>query len=204
MTQIKKMIKIGGAAAIGSVAATSLFAQGFEGAFAGIDLSTGQGPLFDGQADFGSVVYDISGGSVGVFAGYNWASGPWVYGADATLSLGQSVEGSEDYQDFYGALSMNYMADVRLRAGYTLGDALIYGAVGFSLAELDYDNGGYLAQGRGTNIGVGFEYNLSGMGQSGLGDLFVGADYTMRDMDETDYVGPWEFSTTSIRVGMHF
>ena len=71
--------------------------------------------LFDGDRDgFGD---SFNGGLFGVYAGYNWQSGPWVFGAEGDFNgvwndetfniLGQDVDVGTDY-----------LASLRGRVGY--------------------------------------------------------------------------------------
>ena len=118
--------------------------------------------LFDGDRDgFGD---SFNGGLFGVYAGYNWQSGPWVFGAEGDFNgvwndetfniLGQDVDVGTDY-----------LASLRGRVGYAFDRTLIFatGGVAFTQfsAEADFGNNVSFNADQnftGWTVGAGAEY----------------------------------------------
>ena len=118
--------------------------------------------LFDGDRDgFGD---SFNGGLFGVYAGYNWQSGPWVFGAEGDFNgvwndetfniLGQDVDVGSDY-----------LASLRGRVGYAFDRTLIFatGGVAFTQfsAEADFGNNVSFNADQnftGWTVGAGAEY----------------------------------------------
>lgn len=132
------------------------------------------------------------GDALGVFAGYNWQNGNLVYGGEVRyLSF-------SDYTAAPGAaFSIDNVLDLRARLGFAADRVLFYGALGYSMGDgtapggpLDLD---------GINIGLGAEFNVTE-------SIFVGVDYTARDMEGT--VGAFTYegdvNTLTLRLGLRF
>ncbi len=78
--------------------------------------------------DFGSE----NGISGGIYGGYNWQSGSWVYGVEADIGFGDVNSGGGAVsidQDVFGSL--------RGRLGYDLNSFLLYGTGGLALSNTD-------------------------------------------------------------------
>ena len=122
--------------------------------------------LFDGDRDgFGD---SFNGGLFGVYAGYNWQSGPWVFGAegdfnwvgnDETFTIDTPV-GPRDID-----VGSDYLASLRGRVGYAFDRALIFatGGVAFTQfsAEADFGNNVSFNADQnftGWTVGAGAEY----------------------------------------------
>jgi outer membrane immunogenic protein len=67
----------------------------------------------------------------GVTAGYNWQSGPWVFGIEGDIE----VTGADDTFAPW-KFSNPWFGTVRGRAGYTLSNVLFYGTAGLAFGEL--------------------------------------------------------------------
>jgi opacity protein-like surface antigen len=197
------------------------------GNYVGIDL----GPV-DWSADT-----DIDGTLYGAFAGYNFTSGSMVFGLEAAYSMGSvgfefgsRDDMSDDQFDFFGWLGEFYgggaaaeaysgrfssFVDLKARAGFSAGSALVYGFAGLSLGEYQYFEGGveideFPAFGTsGMNYGVGIDYLVTD-------SIFLGVEYIIRDQAGTVYSiydvdeGSMDWDMTAnvqaiqIRAGMKF
>jgi outer membrane immunogenic protein len=122
-----------------------------------------------------SVSYDTSPaspGSVsssglvgGIVGGYSWQHGPFVIGAEGDF-LASDVSGSRNYNGGLNKVSpgLDAIADVRLRAGYTiLPNLLLFGTFGGSWADADLPISGPGGSFRettffGWSVGGGAEY----------------------------------------------
>ena len=148
-----------------------------------------------GEFSYADDDYDIDLSNAGGFVGFNAAFGSVVVGLEYGLSFGAA---SSDYA------SLSDVQDLRVRVGTTFGDAFVYGAVGASSGFVsavgpvtpDYDVSG-------VSYGVGVDYAVTDQ-------LFVGLDYTVRDMAGGEdgpggsYVDVRSMSSISIRVGYKF
>ena len=141
----------------------------------------------------------LEGTTFGAFVGYNYQSGSMVYGAEAAYALG---EVDSNVPATFGANYASFL-DVKARAGYTVGDALLYGVVGGSLGSWEDRTGPPdTASATGLNYGLGVDYQISDT-------LFVGAEYLVRDLsgdfDNDPSVGMDSLTQSAqIRVGLQF
>lgn len=151
--------------------------------------------------DSGTREYDDSGflyvldpaTAYGAFAGYNFQRGSFVYGGELAYSGAGITVG--DFPDE----NYTFFADLKARAGYVLGDALIYGVVGASATSFatsfDYPSSGF-------SYGAGLDYLVTD-------SLFVGAEYLVRDMsgfrdDDSGIEARTVIESAQIRIGYKF
>ena len=94
--------------------------------------------------------------------------------------------------------------DLKLRVGYSVGQALIFGFGGYSTATIYEDLNTEPMPVSGINYGVGMDYQLNDR-------FFVGADYTIRDLSGDfnqnifpDYTAEGPVSSVSLRLGARF
>lgn len=167
----------------------------WRGFYAGGIASLNYGEQTDGVGDQPS---DTDGSMLGLFAGYNFQSGGLVYGAEAAYALGDISSAPSEIGVEYSSLF-----DVKARAGYSVGKALLYGVVGGSLGVADTVTGpSETISTAGMNYGLGVDYQVTER-------VFVGAEYLVRDL-----VGELEsaadvnietlFQSAQIRVGLRF
>ncbi|MBF9058568.1 outer membrane beta-barrel protein [Rhodobacterales bacterium HKCCSP123] len=163
--------------------------------------------------------FDEDGHAYGGFVGYNVQRGNVVFGGEVRGLMFNDVSRTYDFDreffstnqlyingydgDFPSAsLEVDYVVDLRARAGFAAGDALIYGAAGWSRAGLSGEMCAYGScesmddTASGPNAGVGVEYNVTE-------SLFVGADYTMRWL-EIDGGPDLDLNTLTLRGGFRF
>jgi outer membrane immunogenic protein len=94
----------------------------------------------------------------GVTAGYNWQSGPWVFGVEGDIQ----VTGADDTFAPW-KFSNPWFGTVRGRAGYTVSNVLFYGTAGLAFGELRAETFG-LAETHttaGWTAGVGAEVGFA-------------------------------------------
>lgn len=148
---------------------------------------------------FSNGPWGLEGTTYGAFAGYNFQSGSLIYGAEAAYTLGDV---SSDIPSAFGANYASFL-DVKARAGYTLGDALVYGVIGGSLGRWENRVGPPdTVSATGLNYGMGVDYQINN-------SLFVGAEYLVRglsgDFDADPSVGMDSVTQSAqIRVGLRF
>lgn len=152
---------------------------------------------FSTPTGLGTALFDYeSSTAVGAFVGYNFQRGQMVYGAE----LGYSKPSMLILAD--GDDVLDSLIDLRGRVGYSVGKALIYGALGYSRADLTI-NGTDNPTVSGTSLGVGVDLKVSQK-------LFVGLDYTSRNLSGTNENpgNTFDMDTTvksvGLRVGLSF
>ena len=131
-----------------------------------------------------------SGTAYGAFAGYNWQNGSTVFGGEIRAL---------HFSDYTGPDNFEVLAviDLRARVGIAMGDALIYGAAGYSIGSVDI---GPEIDVEGFNVGGGVEYNITDT-------FFVRGDFTYRDLEgDTGFGSTWtqDVSTFTIGAGLRF
>jgi outer membrane autotransporter protein len=196
-TIVRNMVCIGGASLAATAGlATDVEAQGFEGAYGGLSFGLTNGT----PSEFVSDDYAYSGGTVGLFAGYNFAIGDFLVGPE----LGWTREADANDNGFYDAYGLSDIIDLRVRAGTTFGNTFVYGALGYSRADAQWAVSGLKGGSSlsdtisGVSVGVGFEVNLSET-------MFFGADVTRRNFNrDTKYFENGDLTTATVRLGFRF
>ncbi|MCF6304205.1 MAG: outer membrane beta-barrel protein [Rhodobacteraceae bacterium] len=135
--------------------------------------------------------FDLSGTMSSGFAGFNLQNGSFVYGAEAAYSVGSVQQECCDIYQF------SDMLDLKARVGIGVGDAVVFGVAGWSMATWE-DGGGPDLATSGINLGVGVDYLLNDR-------FFVGAEYLFRDLNEdatAEFNAP--LKSVQIRAGLKF
>ena len=174
--------------------------KSWDGFYAGglVAFESGEHNYF-ADGTFTNGPWALEGTTFGAFVGYNYQSGSMVYGAEAAYALGDV---NSNVPATFGANYSSFL-DVKARAGYTVGDALLYGVVGGSLGSWEDRTGPPdTASATGLNYGLGVDYQISDT-------LFVGAEYLVRDLsgdfDNDSTVGMDSLTQSAqIRVGLQF
>lgn len=147
------LVSFGGALAADPAAApvTDLFAPAvydWSGAYFGVQggWKVSSETESHGPGIFGRTDLNISGAAAGIFGGYNWQRGRWVYGIEADAS---AVFGAEDSRAIQiqlptgltapGTLEgeMTFNGNLRGRVGYAFDRILPYVAVGVAAARYE-------------------------------------------------------------------
>lgn len=130
--------------------------------------------------------------NTGVILGYNWASGPMVGGLEYR---------TQRFEDLNSATSNTPgISDLRFRAGPTIGDVFLYGAMGYSWGEINDRAPFGTSRLEGLNLGLGVEYAF-------WDHWFVGFDYTTRDLSgnaEDGRITDVDLQTSGFRLGYRF
>ncbi|MFN4201836.1 MAG: outer membrane protein [Tabrizicola sp.] len=140
--------------------------------------------------------YDLdSDRATGAFVGYNVQRGRMVYGGELAFTSTDTVVIGAGGDDTFDS-----MLDLRGRVGISAGKALIYGALGYSKAEMTI-NGTDGASLSGLSYGLGVDVAVSSR-------IFVGIDYTRRDVDGRNDADTFDLdatvNTVGLRVGLSF
>lgn len=189
----------------------------WSGAYIGLDA----GYLW-GSADHSFSNGAPSGGSDpdgfigGAYAGYNWQSGPVVFGVETDFE-GGSVDGS--FVDntgitSAGTTSLNWQGSLRARLGYADRNMLYYATGGWAYGDFDFGGGpgyapvtnGYSDTMNGWTLGAGMEMMFT---QNWIGRL----EYRYTDFGTAkgtvaptySFVNmPVDVSTNAIRAGISY
>lgn len=116
------------------------------GFYVGLQAGYGWGDV-DGEADVGGTDatgdydYEIDGFIAGIHAGYNHQFNNFVVGVEGDVEYA-SLDGSGGGDDpgfgsFYHETELDWLATLRLRAGFAIDRLLIYGTGGFAWAHVD-------------------------------------------------------------------
>jgi outer membrane immunogenic protein len=163
----------------------------WNGPYAGVLVSPGMSGEYEG-----STFIPLDGPfAFGVFGGYNInPNGPLVFGGEVAYwpTLG-------DPFGFQDGDELTNLIDLRARVGFAVGNALVYGAAGWSMGNWYDDFFGDDFSMSGLNYGGGVDMMISDR-------IFVGAEYVIREMSgETGgNTVDLNFDMIQIRAGFQF
>jgi outer membrane immunogenic protein len=152
----------------------------------------------------------------GVYAGYNWQSGPVVFGVETDFE-GGSVDGSfvnNAGATSAGTSSLNWQGSLRARIGYAERNMLFYGTGGWAYGDFDFGGGpafapvtnGYSDTMSGWTLGAGMEMMFT---QNWIGRL----EYRYTDFGTANgpvspaysFINmPVDVTTSAIRAGFSY
>jgi outer membrane immunogenic protein len=124
----------------------------------------------------------------GAQAGYNFQTGPWVFGVEGDL---QATGASDTFAPW--KFSNPWFGTVRGRAGYAFNNILFYGTAGLAFGELRGETFGLSEThtNAGWTAGLGAEFGLTPNWSTRLEFLFV-------DLNDSN------FTITGVQNGYHF
>jgi outer membrane immunogenic protein len=170
----------------------------WSGFYAGLSAGKSTGDFDYLESGVSYEAHDLTGTSMGVFAGYNLQSGNFVYGLE--LALQRDVAEQDGFPDY------NYprVDDAKLRLGYAFDNVMVYGFVGRSRGDFHYAGTDTDYGATGNNFGVGADMVFNE-------NWLVGLEYINREL-EGDYDGDFgsefthrgDISTFQLRVGYKF
>jgi outer membrane immunogenic protein len=200
--------------------AVAALAAGWAGAAQAADLSYGSrgpytvnqplnafswaGPYLGGNLgyDWGSVDHNPtkpSGFSGGVQGGYNWQSGPLVFGVEGDIQL----SGADD--TFAPRKFSNpWFGTVRGRVGYAFNNVLFYGTGGLAFGELQADTFGLTETHTnvGWTLGVGTEVGIAQNWSAKIEYLYV--DLASDNFAITGVSNAYRFGMVRAGINYHF
>jgi outer membrane immunogenic protein len=157
------------------------------------------------EGDTGVFGDSFNGGLFGVYAGYNWQTGPWVIGAEGDFN---GVWNDETFNigGFDVDVGTDYLASLRGRVGYAFDRTLIFatGGVAFTQfsAQADIFDDDFLDADQsftGWTIGAGAEYAFT--------NNWIGrVEYRYYDFssDVLDDFGDVDLETNTLTVGVAY
>ncbi len=133
----------------------------------------------------------------GLQAGYNWQSGPLVFGVEGDLQL----NGADDTFAAW-KFSNPWFGTIRGRVGYAFNNILLYGTGGLAFGTLKAEMGGFSESHTtaGWTAGVGAEYAINQNWSAKIEYLYV--DLSEKNFLLTGVSNGYQFST--VRVGVNY
>jgi outer membrane immunogenic protein len=124
----------------------------------------------------------------GAQAGYNWQTGPWVFGVEGDL---QATGASDTFAPW--KFSNPWFGTLRGRAGYAINNILFYGTAGLAFGELSGQTFGLTEShtNAGWTVGLGAEVGLARNWSAKVEYLYV-------DLNDSNFV------ITGAQNGYHF
>ena len=137
----------------------------------------------------------------GVTAGYNWQSGPIVFGVEGDISATGANDRFSDYK-----FSNPWFGTARGRLGYAFNNVLIYGTAGLAFGSLELERGG-LQQSHtslGWTAGVGAEVGIYQNWTAKIEYLYVDLSKNSYTLLPTAADSALSFGAVRIGVNYHF
>ena len=135
----------------------------------------------------------------GVQGGYNWQSGPWVFGAEADIQITGANDTFAPWK-----FSNPWFGTVRGRAGYAFNNVYLYGTGGLAFGELRAETFG-LSESHtnlGWTVGVGAEFGLVQNWTAKIEYLYV--DLNNSNFTLTGASNGYSFGLVRAGVNYHF
>jgi outer membrane immunogenic protein len=135
----------------------------------------------------------------GAQAGYNWQTGPWVFGVEGDL---QATGASDTFAPW--KFSNPWFGTVRGRAGYAFSNILFYGTAGLAFGELQGQTFGLTESHTnvGWTVGLGAEFGFARNWSAKVEYLYV-------DLNDSNFVitgaqNGYRFGLVRAGVNYHF
>jgi outer membrane immunogenic protein len=135
----------------------------------------------------------------GAQAGYNWQTGPWVFGVEGDL---QATGASDTFAPW--KFSNPWFGTVRGRAGYAFSNILFYGTAGLAFGELQGQTFGLTEShtNAGWTVGLGAEFGFARNWSAKVEYLYV-------DLNDSNFVitgaqNGYRFGLVRAGVNYHF
>ncbi len=176
-------------------------AQDFSGLYAGGNLSLDR---FDAQdLSYGPIPVDVNGIGFGVFAGYNWQSGNFVFGPEL-FAAKHNADG--DDRSFFLPFTAKHSYGLKARLGYTVGKTMPYLSVGAvrTKVEADHNGAGMLADDTASGVSFGLGADWAMTDHSFLRVEVERTNYKDDSFDWSGDIHDYSLDRTSLSVGYAF
>ena len=147
------------------IAPASAFAGDWTGPYAGVQIGTAEIDVD------GALEVDGDGPSFGSFAGYNFQSGPVIFGGEVDYDV-------TEYDIGDGAAEVDSTTRVKARVGTELGGGLAYGTVGAVWAT----SPDFIGDGEGYLFGLGYDLPVAD-------NVIVGGEILQHQFDDYNDTG---------------
>ncbi|WP_291863226.1 outer membrane protein [Bradyrhizobium sp.] len=164
--------------------------QPWNGAYLGVNLGYAWGYVHNNPTE-------PSGLAGGVQAGYNWQTGPWVFGAEGDIQ----VTGANDTFAPW-KFSNPWFGTVRGRVGYAFDNIMLFGTGGLAFGELRGETFG-LSESHtraGWTVGAGTEFGLTEKWSAKVEYLYV----DLADSNFTITGAPNGYRFGVLRAGLNY
>jgi len=163
--------------AVALLAPSTLLAQDWGGFYGGLQI---------GRGDFGlDGTVSSKDNTYGGFAGYNQDYGSYV--------LGMELDAEKTKITTIGGIDLDGQYGAKARAGYKVGDGLVFGTLGYAVAETSN-----LGSGRGLTYGIGYDRAISEK-------MVVGLEYQRHDIGNLVGATPdAKLNQVSLRAAFRF
>ena len=174
------------------IAPPALTSTDWSGSYCGLSYSSGGG-TDAGSSGSTSDYFDDT--AIGGFCGNNWQRSNLVYGGELNVTAGSlAIDGFSD--------ELGTRTELRARVGYAMGDALVYGFLGYGTSDVKWGGtnpGGYDVAG-GT-YGMGVDYMVTD-------SMFAGLEVSNLELKGMPSGGIGEhthdINVISLRIGWKF
>lgn len=141
-----------------------------------------------------------SGFAGGVQAGYNWQTGPWVFGAEGDIEATAAADTFAPWK-----FSNPWFGTLRGRAGYAISNVLFYGTGGLAFGELTGQTFGISESHTtlGWTAGLGAEVGLAPHWSAKIEYLYVDLS-SSQFVTVTNTSNGYRFGTFRAGVNYHF
>jgi outer membrane immunogenic protein len=152
--------------------------------------------------------FDLSGGLVGGTIGYNWQTGPWVFGIEGDLSW-TNIKGHSFVGCAPGCETENsWLGTVRGRIGYAFDRVLPYATGGLAFGNIKANIGGFTGADEtnaGWTIGGGVEFALPANWTAKVEYLYVDlGDFSCGGVCGVFGAANPSFTTSIVRAGLNY
>ena len=174
------------------IAPPALTSTDWSGSYCGLSYSSGGGT---DAGSSGSTFDYFDDTAIGGFCGNNWQRSNLVYGGELNVTAGSlAIDGFSD--------ELGTRTELRARVGYAMGDALVYGFLGYGTSDVKWGGtnpGGYDVAG-GT-YGMGVDYMVTD-------SMFAGLEVSNLELKGMPTGGNGEhthdINVISLRIGWKF
>ena len=166
----------------------------WSGSYCGLSYSSGGGT--ESSVYYGTYTYDyVDDTAIGGFCGNNWQRNNLVYGGELNVTAG-SLAIDDSLPDELGTRT-----ELRARVGYAMGDALVYGFLGYGTSDFTFLNTGTGYDVAGGTYGLGVDYMVTD-------SMFAGFEVSNLELKGTPtnsvYESTHDINVISLRIGWTF
>jgi opacity protein-like surface antigen len=165
---------------------------GWSGSYCGLSYSSAGGTL---SYSFGSPYDYVDETAIGGFCGNNWQRSNLVYGGELNVT-----GGSLGHDDINVVGELGTRIELRTRVGYALGDALVYGFLGYGRSEITWGGNAPGEYGvAGGTYGLGVDYMVTD-------SMFASFEVSNLELKGTVTTGivTHDINVISLRIGWKF
>jgi outer membrane immunogenic protein len=166
----------------------------WSGSYCGLSYSSGGGT--ESSAIYGTYTYDyVDDTAIGGFCGNNWQRNNLVYGGELNVTAGSLA-----IDDFFSPDELGARTELRARVGYAMGDALVYGFLGYGTSDFTFVITGPGYDVAGGTYGLGVDYMVTDSMFAG----FEVSNLELTGMQTNGIEYTHDINVISLRIGWKF